>query len=130
MGRKRVTLDGLGDALTEILEEFGDDAALANEQAIEKTMQEGLRKVKSNSRALGWPKYASDWNKKVEKSRVSARGVLYNNRPGLPHLLEHDHAKVINGKHLPEPVKGKPHAEPVQKELDRIFEQSFRSKLQ
>ena len=87
-------------------------------ETVKKVGQKGVQALRSNSSIFGGSgKYASGWASKVEDSRLGAKAILYNAKvPGLPHLLEHGHAKRGGGR-----VAGRIHIAPVEEELDRMF---------
>ena len=69
----------------------------------------------------GTGKYAEGWTSRFETERFSAQGIIYNKDvPGLPHLLEHGHAKRGGGR-----VPGREHVAPVEQILESAFHQRF-----
>lgn len=120
---KKVPLDGLADAIQDIMDEYADSVYAGQQKAVEYAANKGVQQLKANSGTFGGTgKYKGGWKKKVEKTNVSASATLYNAAaPGLPHLLEHGHAKVVGGRRFPDPVKGKVHIQPVQDELNETL---------
>ena len=75
--------------------------------------------------ADGTGKYAEGWTSRVETDRLSATGTIYTGKlPGLPHLLEHGHAKRGGGR-----VPGRVHIAPVEKILESAFMRAIQTKL-
>ena len=112
--------------IKKILDEYEGDVKNLNEKTVKKIAQKGVKSLKSRSSVFkGTGKYASGWRSKVEVTRTDAKATLYNARlPGLPHLLEHGHAKRNGGR-----VLGTVHIKPVEDELERAFSQEIESGL-
>lgn len=110
---KKVGIDGLGEAIQEILLEYGDSVHAYTGEIIQEVTKKGTKAVKQEARANfgGTGEYASGWTSKYENDgRLSKQGIIYNAKvPGLPHLLEHGHAKRNGGR-----VSGRIHIEPIQ----------------
>lgn len=127
---KRVKLNQLGAAVSEILEEYADSVYDATERAVELCVKTGTREVRAASpvkKGGGGGKYRAGWRNEVVKNRISTEGVIYNAKyPGLTHLLEHGHAKVIGGRRYPDPVPGIPHIGPIQDKLDKLIEEKIK----
>ena len=101
-----------------ILADYGKDVTKDMTEAVKKAARVGARKVKENASVFGGTgQYAKGWTSQVETGRVSAQGTIYNRSlPGLPHLLEHGHAKRNGGR-----VPGRVHIKPVEEELEKLF---------
>lgn len=122
------TVETLAADIQKILDEYEGDVELLNQQTVKEIAKRGKQALKSNSGIWGGSgKYASGWSVKVGKqSRAFASAVLYNAKlPGLPHLLEFDHAKRGGGR----TNYAKSHIEPVQNELEKIFEEELEKRL-
>lgn len=115
----KTTVETLAADIRQILDDYGEDVTKMTKETVKKTGQKGVQALKSNSGIWGGSgKYASGWTQKVEETRFGATSTLHNAKvPGLPHLLEYDHAKRGGGR----TNYAKSHIEPVEKELDRIF---------
>ena len=122
----KVTVDNLAAEIQKILEEYKDDIERLNKETVRKVGQKGVQALRSNSGMFGGSgKYASGWSSKVEESRMGAKATLYNAKvPGLPHLLEHGHAKRGGGR-----VSGRVHIAPVEEELEKAFTQELERAL-
>lgn len=124
MGRRRVTLDGFADAVAEIIGDYADGVYATQSKAVTYSTNQALRQVRSNSQQFSG-KYAGGWKKQIERTNVTAEGVIYNNRPGLPHLLEKGHVK--RGGHGR--TEARPHVLPVQETVNKILMQKLEEGL-
>lgn len=125
---KKSTVDTLADDIEKILEEYQGDVELLNKTAVKAIAQKGKQALQNSSKSNfgGTGKYASGWSARVEdQGRAFARATLYNAKlPGLPHLLEHGHAKRGGGR-----VDGKVHIKPVEDEMKKAFTEELETKL-
>ena len=122
----RVTVDNLASAIEDILEQYEGDVENLNAETVKEVVKLGVKAVKSNSGVFGGTgKYASGWTSQVETGRMSAQGTIYNKKvPGLPHLLEHGHAKRGGGR-----VPGRVHIAPVQDEIEKALREELEKRL-
>jgi len=121
---KRVDLEA---EIGKILTEYGADVANDVKEVTKKVTKAGVKAVKSNAKGDfgGTGAYAKGWTSQVETDHYSAQGIIYNkDLPGLPHLLEHGHAKRGGGR-----VQGKIHIQPVEQELIKSFEEAIRKAI-
>lgn len=122
---KKVTADTLGDAISEILEEYADDITGNLEEITRDIGKKGAAALRNVSNQTFDPKhapskgrYGTGWTSEVVKGRLSSTVVIYNRKyPGLTHLLEDGHAKRGGGR-----VEGRPHVHPVREKLVSEFE--------
>lgn len=123
---KKSTVDSLAADIQQILEEYESDVENLTREAVQEIGKKGVQALKSNSEVFGGTgKYKSGWASKVEETRMGAKATLYNSKvPGLPHLLEHGHAKRNGGR-----VNGTVHIKPVEDELEKAFAQALERKL-
>ena len=127
MGNRRVSVDGLADAVMEGLREY---AALATDD-VKKAVREAGKTVKQEISATA-PRdtgaYAKSWAiKSVKETSDSLEVVVHSKkRYRLTHLLEHGHAKRGGGR-----VAGRPHIAPAEQkgieQLEREIEGSLRN---
>ena len=127
---KKVTIDNLGDAIKSILTEYDNQVSQNVNEITKKMTQTGVKALKSESKSsfgtVPWRKrkYADTWTSQFITGRLSSQGTIYNTQAGLPHLLEHGHAKVNGGR-----VAGRAHIKPVEDMLIRQYESEVISKL-
>ena len=124
MGRRKVSLDGFADAVAEIIGDYADGVYATQSKAVTYSTNQALRQVRSNSGQFNG-EYAAGWRKQITRTNVTAEGVVYNVRPGLPHLLEKGHVK--RGGHGR--VAGKPHALPVQFKVNKELMEKLKEGL-
>lgn len=116
-------IDKLDKVIKEALEEYAADVNKDVAEITKKVTKAGAAAVKANAKNDfgGTGRYASGWTSTVETGRLSAQGTIYNSKaPGLPHLLEHGHAKRGGGR-----VEGKVHIGNVEEKIVREYEQEM-----
>ena len=123
----RVTpIDKLNTKIMEILQEYGRDVEVNLATATKKIGQAGATALRQESKAkfggTGW--YAKGWKSQFTEKRMSSSAIIYNEHPGLPHLLEYGHAKRGGGR-----VEGRTHIATVEDQLERQFMQEVESRL-
>ena len=127
---KRSSIDKLTADISKIVREYADDVQGSVLEISREIAKKGAQALRSESKRIvenGTGAYAKGW--KVETDNKSHRQVswsntIYNELPGLPHLLENGHAKRGGGR-----VPGRPHIEPVESELIKQYEQEVLDKL-
>lgn len=113
--------------INKILKDYGDDVADNIKEVTKRITQKGTKAVKANANNSfgGTGRYAKGWSSKTEVDFNSATGTIYNKTlPGLPHLLEHGHAKRGGGR-----TPGRIHIANVESDLIREFEQAVKRAL-
>lgn len=115
----KATVDTLAAEVQKILEKYEGDIDNLTKQTVRKIGNKGVQALKSASGVFGGSgKYAAGWSQKVEEDGLGHKTTLYNKRlPGLPHLLEHGHAKRGGGR-----TAGTVHIKPVEDELVKAFQ--------
>ena len=121
-----VPLEKLGDEISRILDEYSAEVVDDTKDAVEEVTKAGARALAQTARAaFKGKRYARGWRGKVEKDRYNAEGVIYHSTvPGLPHLLEHGHAKRGGGR-----VNGRQHIKPVEEKIAKEFEMKVRAAI-
>ena len=121
----KVTVDNLESAVTSILEEYGDEVQKNMDEITMRVGKIGVQALKSSSSQFkGTGKYARSWTYETEHGRFGTTVTIYSKMPGLPHLLEHGHAKRNGGR-----VAGKTHIAPVEEKLISQMENEVMTKL-
>lgn len=130
---KRVTADTLAGAIQDILEEYADDIQGNMDEITRAVGKKGVQALKSESASKFGTvpgqdkKYAKSWAAKYETGRLSTTVIIYNRKPGLPHLLEFGHALRGGGRsgHVP----GREHIAGVEEKLVKEFEDTVRRSI-
>lgn len=123
-GKYSVPMAKLGDAISQILQDYSEEVTEEMQDAVELVTKAGARAVQQTSRAaFNGKKYAGGWRGETKRGRLTAEGTIYNAVvPGLPHLLEWGHAKRGGGR-----VPGRSHIAPVENKITKQFEQKIRA---
>ena len=121
MASRKITADNLGEAIAEILDEYGDEVQKDMDDVVKDVGKAGVKAIKSASGVFGGTgKYRKGWTSQTDTERYGSTVTIYNRTPGLPHLLENGHAKRGGGR-----VPGKTHIPPVEQELIKQFEEQI-----
>lgn len=126
MAKKLKGADGFAAELQKILEDYGDEIDKCMADAVKDVTKAGAKAVKEEARSKfgGTGEYAKGWTSKIENGRTGTEGIIYNKKPGLPHLLENGHAKRGGGR-----VAGRSHIKPVEEQVIKDFEGMVKSKI-
>lgn len=122
----RSTVNTLAADIEKILDKYADDCSSLTKEVVKKVAQKGAQALKSESQSkFKGDKYWKGWGVKAEDNRLGATATIYNRTvPGLPHLLEHGHAKRGGGR-----VAGRIHIYPVEQEIIESVDTEFSMKL-
>ena len=111
------SVDKFALSINKILEDYKDGVIEDTAQLTKKFAQQGAKELRSASGVFGGTgAYPKGWKAKVENSRLGTSAVIYNEKAGLPHLLENGHAKRGGGR-----VSGRTHISPVEEKLVNDF---------
>lgn len=128
----RTPVDKLADAISGILDQYEgevrDNLGEITTQIGKKGVQ-ALRRASKDALKTGSGKYARGWKAQVEKGRTGTTVIIYNEHPGLPHLLEYGHVSRNGTGRTYGEVPGHEHIQPVAEELVRDFEREVVAKL-
>ena len=115
--------DQLGAAVDAALKDYANRVSDNVGDAVKKMAKVACAEVKRNA-AEHWgktevgKKYIRGWTTSFDTKKRSKQGTVYNRLvPGLPHLLEFDHAKRNGGR-----TQGTPHIMPVMEWVDQEAE--------
>lgn len=121
----KVTIENLDTAIQGILQEYEDDVSANLDTITNKIGKAGVKALNNASKSkFDGKKYSKSWTSTTEKGRLYTTVTLHSKMPGLPHLLEHGHAKVNGGR-----VKGRAHIEPVEQKLVTEYEREVKARL-
>lgn len=124
---RRTPIDQLGATIQKVLDEYKTNLSENVQDAVKTVTKAGVKAVRGNAKGSfgGTGKYASGWTSKMETGRTSTQGFIYNGTvPGLPHLLEKDHALRNGGRYA-----GVPHIAPVEQEIIENFEKAVKQAI-
>ena len=128
----RTPVDKLADAISGILDQYEgevrDNLGEITTQIGKKGVQ-ALRRASKDALKTGSGKYVRGWKTQVEKGRMGTTVIIYNEHPGLPHLLEYGHVSRNGTGRTYGEVPGHEHIQPVAEELVRDFEREVVAKL-
>ena len=129
---RKTPIDQLANAISDILNEYADDVG-GNVGGIAAQMgkkgAQALRKEAKQTFPDGTGEYAKGWKSQVDRGRLSTTAIIYNEHPGLPHLLEHGHVTRNGTGRIYGEVRGREHIEPVAEKLVETFEREVLNKL-
>lgn len=121
---RTVSVDQMAAAIMDGLTEYADLSTTQVKAAVKKSAKTVKQEIIANApkRTGG---YAGSWTSKTTKESSDALEItVYSKKPGLPHLLEHGHAKRGGGR-----VAGQPHIAPAEQhgieQLEREIERSL-----
>lgn len=122
MGSNRIGVDRFESVVREILSGYEDQTLDELRADTIKVVQDGTRSMRAASRAaVGGKKYASKWTNRIEDGRLSTQGVVYNNIPGLPHLLEFGHVTRNGTGRTFRRTPAHPHIQAVEEEMVNAY---------
>lgn len=127
MANRRIKVDQLGQAIGDILQEYGDDIDFYAREITKKIGQKGAQALRNESKDTfpkGTGKYAKGWTATEVQYPHYTSVVLHNKLPGLPHLLEHGHVLKRGGREAGF-VQGREHIAPVESKLIEEYETQF-----
>lgn len=128
---RKTALDKFSAAVGGILARYGEEIQDNLADIVTEMGKKGAQAMRDQSRqALGGSgEYAKGWKVQIDRQRLSAGAVIYNEHAGLPHLLEHGHVtRNGTGRTYPR-TPGHEHIAPVEEQLVETFEREVRSKL-
>lgn len=122
---RRVSVDGIADAIMEELTKYSDLAADELKSAVKSTAQ-SVRKDIQASAPSRTGKYKKSWSvKTVKETSESIDLVVHSrNRYQLAHLLEHGHAKRSGGR-----TQARPHIAPAEQAGNEKLVKTIEQKL-
>lgn len=127
---KKTALEGLQSAIEKTLDEYADWCGDMVAYVTDEIAADGVKALRNISKETfpnGTGEYAKSWTleKGAKKHRqIKYSTTIYSTMPGLPHLLEHGHAKRGGGR-----VAGRPHIATVENELMNAYEKAVKGNI-
>lgn len=120
---RKISVNEIEAGLKAVLEGYATDANKTMSevaQELGKEAQAALRQTSPKKTGA----YARGWKIDVQVKRLATTVTVYNQKPGLPHLLEHGHALPQGGR-----AKAYPHIAPVAKAIEEKYMQELEARL-
>ena len=105
----------LSVSVRDILNKYSNVVGEALDKTIETVAKEAKKEI--SAKAPGSGKYSKSWRARNTGTRTAPEYTIYSELPGLPHLLEHGHAKRGGGR-----TRAFPHIGPVEENLPQMIE--------
>ena len=113
----KTPIEKFEQAVSKALQDYAQDTTLTVKDLARTFAKKGAQAVKqASAEAYGAGRYSKGWKVTAEETRLSSTNVIHNTTPGLPHLLEHGHAKRGGGR-----VSGRAHIAPVEEKITEEF---------
>ena len=129
---RKTAIDKLAEDIEKILNEYQDDVKGHISEIVTQTARNGaqaMRRASKQATETHTGDYYKGWTSQVYKERLGTSAVIYNNHPGLPHLLEYGHVtRNGTGRTFP-PTPGREHIAPIADEITQTFVKEVQSKL-
>lgn len=108
---RSISVDEFSFAVEKLLDEKLKDVEKVTEKAVRAAGRVTVNQLKSTSPQLTGG-YAAGWRAKYDSHRGDYHATIYNGaKPGLTHLLEFGHGKVLWGRRVGGRVGPRPHIE-------------------
>lgn len=125
---KTVTIDGLADAIQDILNEYDREAKTDVKKVVRRVANKCKRQISAGAPA-GPGGYKNSWATKTTKQTDHGIEItIYSKKPGLPHLLEHGHVMIAHGKVLGT-GGARPHIGKAEQAAKKKLEEDIRREL-
>ena len=124
----KVTIDGLADAITDILDEYERESTADVKKVVRRVANKCKRDISAGA-PTGPGGYKNSWATK--QTKLTDHGIeitVYSKKPGLPHLLEHGHVMIAHGKVLGT-GGARPHIGRAEQAANKKLEEDIRREL-
>lgn len=132
MALKKVKVDGIGEAVFDILSDYRDEVTGATLSVVEAVGRRTTDAVKQNisSAGIGGTKYKNSIRLKVNRGRMISRATIYSERHyRLTHLLEYGHNVVLHGK-VVGTTRAFPHWQKAEETANKTLESEIKRVVQ
>lgn len=121
----KINSNSLSSTIEDILEQYGDSAKEAVEEACQDVAKQVVKDLKKAGDFNNGQDFRKGWTSKTENTRFGASVVVYNKtKPGLAHLLEFGHAKTNGGR-----TRAFNFIAPIADTVEKQFLETFEKKM-
>lgn len=115
--------DQLAAEIMNALVEYKDAVNVITEENVRKVMNEARADVRARSpqREKGAKSYKRHWRTKFIREGTAIKGIVYNDKAGLTHLLEFGHALWNGGR-----TRAEEHIAPAQETANEAIERGIK----
>lgn len=122
---KSIGLDGLAEAVAEILEEYQTEIDRGTKECVQRVAKAGVKALQEVS-PVRTGEYASGLASEIKEGRMGATATLYNaKKAGLVHLLEHGHVTRNGTGRTFGRTPAHVHVKPVEEQLMADFQEQI-----
>lgn len=110
---QKVPIERLAGSIEKILSQYAEEVNQNLGTVTQRLAKEGAKTLRAESGKFGGSgRYAKGWTVQVDRERLATIATIYNQTPGLPHLLENGHANRGGGR-----TAGRTHISPVEEKI-------------
>lgn len=126
MSSQRIDVNGLVDAVTSALNEFGDVVISEMREVVDDVGKETCDEIRRNAQAYGWKNYPKTWTTTKESTTFAEKVIVHAKNGGyqIAHLLEKSHALRNGGR-----SKAYPHIAPAEEKAQESLFKKLRQKI-
>lgn len=128
---KKTAVEKMGAAIGKVLKDYGDDIQANLDDITKKMGQKGAKAVRDSAKDNlgGTGEYAKKWSYQLNKARLYTEATIFNDHPGLPHLLEYGHVTRDGTGRTHGRTSAHSHIAPVAEALIETFQKEVEAKL-
>lgn len=130
MANKRIKPEQLGQAISEILNEYADTVVEDSKEAVEATAKMAVKTAQAYASRIGRGRYAKSIKSTVtDRTAYGYTVTVHSSQYRVAHLLEHGHTLKIRGK-VRGTTRAFPHFAPAEAMAESTLEQKIKQAIQ
>lgn len=130
MANRTIKPEQLGEAISEILNEYAEEVTENSKEAVEATGKMAVQVAQAYASRIGRGRYAKSI--KLHKSDSSLYGftvTVHSTKYNLAHLLEHGHVVKVRGR-IVGASRAFPHFAPAEAMAEKMLESKIKQAIQ